>query len=237
MLTTPAVKINKNWSKCKRVSPESFWMKKLQTTSPDGINEKNNPFLCLGLRLVQHYMLFINTPYYYILTFLNCFPQLFLNLILIKRAARARALLELLTRRGPKPFDEFCQTFMVLKRDDLVSVLAHSEDDMEICYPQYSNFNIGAGVHLEVDGGIVQLIQDPVTVNFPLGRCKVFENNVGEISSVVECMKNNRFRYTSEHLGANDYVMTGNDSGCVDIRCHWISPTTTLDTPVSMESV
>ena len=95
------------------------------------------------------------------------------------RAARARTLLELLPRRGPKAFDVFYQTLMELKRDNLVSVLSHpEEEDMEICYPQYSRFNLGGGVHLEVDGGIVQLIQEPVTMNFLLGQWKVLENNV-----------------------------------------------------------
>ena len=96
---------------------------------------------------------------------------------------------------------------MELKRDDLVTVLAHpEEEDMDMCYPQYSKFNLGGGVYLEVDGGIVQLIQDPVTMNFPLGRWKMLENNVDEISSVVECIMSNRFGYLSKHLGANVYV-------------------------------
>ena len=68
------------------------------------------------------------------------------------RAVRARAIMELLPRRGPKAFDVFCQTLMELERDGLVSVLTHLEkEDMEICYSQYSKFNLGGGVHLEVD--------------------------------------------------------------------------------------
>ena len=86
------------------------------------------------------------------------------------RTTKRRALLELLLRRGPKAFVVFCQTLLELRRDDLVSVLAHPEEkDMEICYPHYSKFNLGGGVHVKVGGGIVQLVRDPVTMNFPLG--------------------------------------------------------------------
>ena len=96
---------------------------------------------------------------------------------------------------------------------------------MEVCFPTESKYNPGGESCLIVDGAVIQLVQGPVVLNFPLCRWIVFQDLLSEISTVVDYVRNNRWAYMKEHLGGNVFVETGIDcSEVVDIRRYYVSP-------------
>ena len=143
------------------------------------------------------------------------------------RKERARNILGILPRRGPNAFMAFCRSLLTNNRRDLVSVIGDPDvEDMEVVYPVESRFDLGKDTRVLIDGDVIQLIQGPVTINFPLFRWKELEGTMEEILNVTERVRNNRWAHIREHLGGNIYVTAGNESGeYVDIRRYWYSHT------------
>ena len=151
---------------------------------------------------------------------------------------KARALLEILPRRGPIAFQVFCRALLARHRYDLVSAMTDpDQEDMDICFPQVSNFCLGGDAWVIAEGYVVQLVKGPVALNFPLVRWRMLEDYLGDISSEIEQVRNNRWVNMEEHLGGNVFVSVNNHNGdYVDIRQYFLSPSDNKKHPTRRES-